>query len=226
MPSERSLTATLGVNRHVVREALGRLEQVGLIRITQGGATRVLDFRRSAGLDLLVLIADHAQALEEALPLLAHCLELRATIGGDVARLAADRATGSQRADIAAAADMISRAAPEEQVLLDRRFWQLLLDSAGNLAYQLAFNSLIRAVDRLGPPLAEYLVDELAATDHRRPIAAAVCAADAEAAESAARAALRPRPELARFGGTGRLGVLESPDPITEDPPALQEATR
>lgn len=207
LPSERSLTATLAVNRHVVREALGRLEQIGLVRIAQGGATRVLDFRRTAGLDLLALISEHVEALEELLPLLADGLELRATIGADVARLAAGRATPEQRAELGAVAEAISAAQLGEQVVLDRRFWQLLLDAAGNLAYQLSFNSLIRAVDSIGPVHFEYLAKELEASDYRRPIAAAVCAGDAAAAETAARAALRPPRELIllteRRTGTG-----------------------
>jgi GntR family transcriptional repressor for pyruvate dehydrogenase complex len=57
LPAERKLVETFGVNRHVVREALKRLEQLGLIRISQGGGTKVLDFRRHAGLDVLTLMA-------------------------------------------------------------------------------------------------------------------------------------------------------------------------
>lgn len=217
LPSERSLTASLEVNRHVVREALGRLEQMGLIRITQGGATRVLDFRRTAGLDLLWLIAEHVESLEDVLPLLVDALELRATIGTDVARLAAERATAAERAEIAAAAEALATASPGERTLLDRRFWQLLLDSAGNLAYQLAFNSLIRAMDSVGEALFEYLDRELEASDHRRPIAAAVCAGDANAAEAATRAAFSLPPELAALRGR----TSRSADPL----PA-QEASR
>ena len=197
LPSERSIAAQLGVNRHGVREALGRLEQIGLIRITQGGATRVLDFRRTAGLDLLGLVAEHAEALEEVLPLLAHGLELRATIGADVARLAAERATAEQRDEITQAAEVIAGAPARERAVLDRRFWQLLLDGAGNLAYQLAYNSLLRAVDLIGEVHTEYLSLELAEGDYRRPIGAAIGVGDSAAAEAAAREALAPRAEIA-----------------------------
>src|SRR4051812_26077838 len=53
LPSERSLTEVLGVNRQAVREALKRLDQAGLVEISHGGATRVRDFRTDGGLDLL-----------------------------------------------------------------------------------------------------------------------------------------------------------------------------
>ena len=41
LPSERQLSEELGASRHAVREALKRLQQAGLIAISQGGATRV-----------------------------------------------------------------------------------------------------------------------------------------------------------------------------------------
>lgn len=62
LPPERTLVETFGVNRHVVREALKRLEQMGLIRGAQGDGTLVLDFKKTAGLDLLALMAEQAQA--------------------------------------------------------------------------------------------------------------------------------------------------------------------
>ncbi len=54
VPSERVLATELGVNRHAVREALKRLEQAGLVRITHGGPTRVQDWRDHGGMDLLL----------------------------------------------------------------------------------------------------------------------------------------------------------------------------
>lgn len=53
LPSERELAARFEVNRSSVREALHRLEAVGLIEMKHGGATRVRDVLVSAGLHLL-----------------------------------------------------------------------------------------------------------------------------------------------------------------------------
>ncbi|MFI4993646.1 MAG: FCD domain-containing protein, partial [Solirubrobacterales bacterium] len=79
-----------------------------------------------------------------------------------------------------------------ELLPLDERFWRLVVDGAGNLAYQLAFNSLIRAVHaRIGFSLP-WLEQELSRSDYRHPIAAAIGAGDAEAAARAAHEALRP----------------------------------
>ena len=52
LPAERELAARFGVNRHAVREAVKRLEQVRLVRVAQSTDTRVADWRRHAGLDV------------------------------------------------------------------------------------------------------------------------------------------------------------------------------
>jgi DNA-binding FadR family transcriptional regulator len=41
LPSERELSSNLGVSRSVVREALGRLTSLGLVKATHGSGTRV-----------------------------------------------------------------------------------------------------------------------------------------------------------------------------------------
>ena len=92
MPSERRLSEQLGASRHAVREALKRLQEAGLIRITQGGATRVRDWRADGGLDLLLALGAQGDAPPE-LELERAALELRACIGADAARRAAQRAT-------------------------------------------------------------------------------------------------------------------------------------
>lgn len=197
IPSERELSALLGVNRHVVREAVKRLEQVGLVRVTQGGRTTVLDYRRTAGLDLLALVAEQAEDLEPLLGLLVATLEMRAGIGVDLVRMCAQRARRGLRGELREAAERLARAERATELLgLDQDFWQLVLDGAGNLAYQLAFNSLIRAVHARVEVSLPWLEQELRRGDYRRPIAAAIADGDAEAAAQAAREALTPPGEL------------------------------
>ncbi len=195
IPSERELSEVLGVNRHVVREAVKRLEQVGLLKGTQGGRTVVLDYRRTAGLDLLALVAERADPSETLLPLLAAAIEMRAGIGSDLARLCAERAGSEVREQLVELAGRLGETSSldaEALLELDRSFWQTMLDGAGNLAYQLAFNSLIRAVHALRQLSVPWLEDELARSGHRMPIAQAIAAGDAETAAGAARDALTP----------------------------------
>lgn len=58
LTAERDLAADFGVNRHAVREAVKRLQQARLVEVSHGGRTVVLDWRRTAGLDLAVGIAE------------------------------------------------------------------------------------------------------------------------------------------------------------------------
>jgi GntR family transcriptional repressor for pyruvate dehydrogenase complex len=203
IPSERELSAILEVNRHVVREAVKRLEQIGLVKIVQGGRTKVLDFRETAGLDLLAIVAEHAEPSEGLAPLLAAAMEMRAGIGVDLVRLCALRAGEQVRSELPAIAEELASAAAGDALLeLDQRFWQRVLDGADNLAYQLAFNSLIRAVHALPELSLPWLELELGRSGHRRPIAAAIAAGDAQAAVSAAREALTPTAAELRLAGT------------------------
>jgi DNA-binding FadR family transcriptional regulator len=56
LPSERELARQMAVNRSTVREALHRLEGMGIVEIQQGGATRVNDLLVTAGLQILPLL--------------------------------------------------------------------------------------------------------------------------------------------------------------------------
>ena len=95
LPSERSLAEGFGVNRHAVREALKRLEQAGLIRITHGGATRVLDWRDTGGLQVLLDLL--GETFDPPPEIARSVIEMRASIGVDAARHCAVRALGEER---------------------------------------------------------------------------------------------------------------------------------
>src|SRR4051794_41886680 len=53
LPTQRSLAAELDVNMASVREAVKRLEQLGLVEVRHGDAMRVTDWRASGGLDVI-----------------------------------------------------------------------------------------------------------------------------------------------------------------------------
>src|SRR3954467_9865697 len=99
LPSERTLSEELQTSRHAIREALKRLQQAGLVSISQGGATRVRDWRHHGGLELLL-----EGELPEALQARRAALEMRACVGADAARRAAQRAAPEVKAQIRARA--------------------------------------------------------------------------------------------------------------------------
>jgi DNA-binding FadR family transcriptional regulator len=179
LPSERALAEEHGVNRHAVREAIKRLQQAGLVAVSQGGATRVRDWRASAGLDLLVALAGVARGAQHQ-ALLRDIAEMRATVATDVARRCAQRAPG------AAPAVVDDRAPFGERAAAYVAFWAALVDGAGNVAYRLAFNTLVAAQldGPIDPALYAAEIDDAPA---QRALLEAIAAGDG--AEAAARAA-------------------------------------
>jgi DNA-binding FadR family transcriptional regulator len=146
LPAERLLAESFAVNRHAVREALKRLQQAGLVAVQHGGATRVLDWRTTAGLDLLAHLpfaGEHGAGPE----VLRSIVEARRWIGVDVARLAAARATAEQVAVLRAFVDDGAPADGDLAVLSERyeELWRALVAAADNVAYVLAYNSLLAA---------------------------------------------------------------------------------
>ncbi|MGZ4277701.1 MAG: winged helix-turn-helix domain-containing protein [Solirubrobacteraceae bacterium] len=149
VPSERALAETLGVNRHAVREALKRLEQAGLVQISQGGATRVLDWRERGGLELLLDLLGGTSGELPPLELARSVLEMRASIGVDAARRCAARGTAAARADVGRVAGVAAAAIGADDARGDERYetlWRAIVAGSGNLAYQLALNSLVAAL--------------------------------------------------------------------------------
>ena len=196
IPSERALSEELGINRHAVREALKRLQQAGLVRISQGGATRVLDWRHNAGLDLLLDLMQQGDT--PPAELVGSVLEMRASVGVDVVRRCTERADDEQRAEIARRAGAVAALAlaGEREALVDGyvRLWEQIVDGSANLAYRLALNSLNGALTAF-PDLATALTP-LEPDDLRR-LGDAIAAGDVEAAVAAGRKLLEGDIELA-----------------------------
>ena len=180
IPSERVLSEEMDVNRHAVREAVKRLQQAGLVQVSQGGATRVLDWRAHGGLDLLAdLAGSDAGALGD---LLRSVFEMRATIGADAARLCARRAGADLRAEIASLGGAVGG-----DLEAYERLWQRIVEGSGNVAYRLAFNSLVAARHPAGgvPPAAYGA--ELGDPAAIAALAAAIAQGDHELADRRAR---------------------------------------
>lgn len=89
LPSERQLAEALGVSRPAVREALQRLSAAGLVSVRQGEATTVLDYRRSAGLEVLPRLLLRGETIDPAVA--RSILEARLHNGPKIAELAAAR---------------------------------------------------------------------------------------------------------------------------------------
>ncbi len=141
LPSERSLSEAFAVNRHAVREAVKRLQQSGLVDVTHGGATRVRDWRRTGGLELLADL----RAFDDP-TVLRSVAEMRATIGADAARLCAERADRVLRERLLAHAGRHGQSETfDARLIAYESLWADIVDGSGNLAYRLAYNALVAA---------------------------------------------------------------------------------
>jgi len=200
LPAERELAQQLGVNRNALREALKRLEQLRLVSIHPGGSTRVLDFRSSAGLDLLAALlfsGSGALRIEAARSL----VELRSALGPDIAARAAMRGDAADREAAEAALETL-RAIPLADLVTRQRqsleLWRVLVVASDNLAYRLAFNTMEQAWTAIQDLVAPALRDELEDQAGFEKLVRAVVRRDDAAARRAAQ----------RLVGRGETSVL------------------
>jgi GntR family transcriptional repressor for pyruvate dehydrogenase complex len=199
LASERVLADELGCNRHAVREAVKRLQQAGLVAVSHGGATRVLDWRASGGLDLLAQLplaagdAEHVRSV----------LELRLCVGVDAARRCAQRAPAPTLAALRATLEEDDDD-PRDAPLRYAALWDRIIDGSDNLAYRLAYNSLLATLDPGGEPSRSLFAAETTDARAHHALVAAIAAADPDAAADAAAdllaRALAPATEPARRG--------------------------
>ncbi|MEA2154453.1 MAG: GntR family transcriptional regulator, transcriptional repressor for pyruvate dehydrogenase complex [Solirubrobacteraceae bacterium] len=177
LPSERVFADELGCNRHAVREAVKRLQQAGLVEVSHGGATRVLDWRATGGLDLLAQLplarattAEHLRSV----------LELRLCVGVDAARRCAQRAPAPTVAALRATLDVDD---PDDPSLHYALLWDRIIDGADNLAYRLAYNRLLAGLAPGEEPSRTLFAAET--MDTRAQAALVDAIADADAARAA-----------------------------------------
>ena len=145
LPPERNLAKELGVNRSSLREALKKLEHLGLVKIRQGDGTRVQDFMQTGSLDLV----SHLMPLTQTggIGILRDVLEFRRIYGREVARLAAERRDDGDLERLRGLADAADGAPGAEDVLrLDFDFYVALTQAARNRVFGLLINTVRQAV--------------------------------------------------------------------------------
>jgi GntR family transcriptional regulator, transcriptional repressor for pyruvate dehydrogenase complex len=188
LPAERVLCEALGVNRGSIREALRRLQQSRLVSVRHGGTSQVLDYRASAGLDLLADLVLPANGRIDA-RIVRGIIEMRSALAPDIARRAAERRTADNLVLLEATVARMRERAGDLTALQDLAvtFWSDLVDASDNLAYRLAYNSLRSTYDQCRALFTQVLADEIGDTGGYAAILAAVSSGDAEKAARRAR---------------------------------------
>jgi GntR family transcriptional repressor for pyruvate dehydrogenase complex len=191
LPAERALAEEMGVNRGAVREALKRLEQSGLVEITHGAGARVADWRTAGSYELLFDLATLGGSPDPGV--LRAMLQMRTAHAADAARRVAANAPPDVREELAALAESIAGAG-ERRPRAYLEFWEAVLDTSGNVAYRLAYNTLMSRID-LFDDRAGYFAAEVGDAAAHRAIATALRDGDEEAVDRAVRALLDPAAE-------------------------------
>ena len=210
LPPERDLSKRLGVNRASLREALKKLEHLGLVRIRQGDGTRVTNFMETGGIELVQHLLPLAGRNHPEL--IRDMLELRRIFGREIARLAAFRAVGDSVARLTALADKADRAAsPVDIFETDFEFYVALTQVAGNTVMGLLINTVREGVRSYLPLLSNLTASPELVRAHHRALIEAIGEHDAEKAAKVADDHLKAGAELAaRMGGRSEL----SPQPL------------
>jgi len=210
LPSERVLSEQLGVNRAAVREGLKRLEQAGLVAIQQGGPTRVLDFKRTAGLEILGSMWVSSTGRIRT-GVVRSVVEMRSALAPEVGRMAARRCTPEQAKRLANRVVEMRQQGDNLEVLQDlaMEFWGEVIDIGDNLAFQLSYNSLQATYGLVQRQLTQVLAPELTAFDEYAAVARAVGEGDTEEAARASAA-------IVNLGAQALQGVLAALDDVQE----------
>ncbi len=183
LPSETELAARFGASRPVVREALARLRDDGIIVSRQGSGSYVK--RRP---DVAVLRFTPGGSIDDV----QRCFEFRHAIEGSAAALAAERWEDADLAEIRAAFAALEVAIRNNElgVELDERF-HLAIAKATHNPYYVSMQSSLQPHIRFGMNLTRNLSmlrtaeRVLAAQDEHRVILDAIVARDPQAARRA-----------------------------------------
>jgi GntR family transcriptional regulator, transcriptional repressor for pyruvate dehydrogenase complex len=146
LPPERELAAQLNANRTTVRQALGRLSQMGVVAAHQGRGTVVLDIDQGTDPDLVArLLERHGPAL------IAELLEVREALGSLVVHLATERATGTDLDALERALSAVEAAAdPSARQAAELGYFAHLVDATHNRPLRTLLRWVEQAYGRSG----------------------------------------------------------------------------
>lgn len=182
LPPERELAAELDVNRTSLRQAIARLEQMGVVAARQGRGTVVLDPRESSDSALMahLVVRDRRAMLTEL-------FEVRASLAALIGRAAAARGTAKERSGLREDLHALVRAEDaRERQQLELDLFRRLVTMARNRP----LSSMQRWVDAAYGEAADLFVDAFSSPEPLlaglTPLVQAVVAGDEKRAAAAA----------------------------------------
>lgn len=204
LPAERELAAELGISRTTLRQAITRLQQLGVVESRQGRGTVVLDVEASTHPDLVARLVDrHGPGL------LAELFEVREAMGTLAGRLAAERATTAELESLGRAVEQVRSASDATTCQrAELAFFVLLVDASHNRPLRTMLRWTEQAYGSAGHPFTAAFEHPAAiAEDLERVLAVVRAREPGAAADEMARYAEvsgRRMLQVLGLGGTGR----------------------
>lgn len=156
LPPERDLASALDVNRATLRQAVGRLEQIGLVARRQGSGTIVRDPGMLTAPEIVGRVA-----AEERTAFVADLLEVREALAAVIGRRAARALEDEHRTQLGQFVDAIEVAETARQRQdLELGFFAVLVQAAGNRAINVLLQWVEQVYDNLEMPSIEAAFDD------------------------------------------------------------------
>jgi DNA-binding FadR family transcriptional regulator len=145
LPTEREIAEEFEVTRNVVREALKRLEALGLVTIRRGSGIYVEDLQLTGGVELIELLIfkeDGSLNIE----ILRDIIEFYEDSIINIVKLAAQRMT---QEELDALEELVGKRAEligdrDEVERVSREITALIVDGTHNSLYRLIYNTMLR----------------------------------------------------------------------------------
>lgn len=148
LPPERELADQLEVNRATLRQAVGRLEQIGLVTRRQGSGTLVRDPAQLTAPEVV-----GRMAATEVSSFLGDLLEVREALAAVIGRRASNSLTADMRRSLGQLVEQIEASTTgRERQLLELAFFAVLVDAAGNRAIEVLLRWVAQIYDNLSLP--------------------------------------------------------------------------
>ncbi|MDR0578617.1 MAG: FadR family transcriptional regulator [Candidatus Accumulibacter sp.] len=209
LPPELKMAGRFGVSRTVVREAVSRLKSEGMVESRQGSGVFVRDRNMHAPFRIDPNIMDSIDSVLQV-------VELRLSLEGEIAALAARRRTRAQMAAIRRALKQIEldEQAGGDGVEADIEFHRSIADATGNPHFLALIGFLFNFLNRATRITRSYEATKAALSrqvkeEHQR-IVEAISQQDSEVARLAARRHME--------GAFRRLGSIDAEQLRTQRP--------
>ena len=177
LPPERDLAESLDVNRATVREALKKLELLGLIEIRHGDGIYVNDYLLSGNLELLKNIAYMSEVID--LDILKNFLDIRKIIGPKMAGYAALKRTDGEIEELEKILNNDSMSTLEKDV----RIHDVIAKASKNLLYIFILNFFNQMFHDFGYLYFSDVDNRDISTEFHREIIKAIKKGDAKRSE-------------------------------------------